>query len=454
MNLPDTYLARMKEMLKEEYNDYIASFDEQRLYGLRINNLKISTTDFLKISPFNLEKIHWISNGYYYANDDKPSKHPYYYAGLYYLQEPSAMTPAELLEIEPNDKVLDLCAAPGGKSTELGAKLNGTGVLVCNDISASRAKSLLKNIELAGIKNSLVLSETPEKLTNYFPQYFDKILVDAPCSGEGMFRKDSSMLKNWSMESVTNYSSIQKTILPYAASMLKPGGYMMYSTCTFSPEENEKTISDFLSKHSEFELVNLPNFNGFARGVTSYGYGNYDMTKAVRLWPHKIKGEGHFVALLYKKDEVFSRKIKLGNEGPKSKEIQFYKAFQKEYINMDIDDKRLKIIKDKLYYLPDEIPDLKGLRLLRTGLYLGDMKKNRFEPSQALASSLRSQQFSNVVNLDIEDDKVIRYLKGETLQVQGMDGWNLICVDNYPLGFAKKSNKMLKNKYYSGWRWM
>lgn len=455
MNLPDAYLARMKGLLKGEYDDYIASFDKERFYGLRVNNLKIDTAEFQKISPFHLDKIHWTSNGYYYANDDKPSKHPYYYAGLYYLQEPSAMTPAELLKIDPDDRVLDLCAAPGGKSTELGAKLQGTGVLVCNDISASRAKSLLKNIELAGISNSLVLSETPEKLSNYFPEYFDKILVDAPCSGEGMFRKDTSMIKNWSEESVENYSNIQRTILPYAASMLKPGGYMMYSTCTFSPEENERTICDFLDEHNEFELVALPDFNGFDRGRPEYASsGAYDFCKAVRLWPHKIKGEGHFVALLYKKDGVSSYGYKKYNSDLKEKDIELFTKFQKEFLDIDFDTRRLSIIKDKLYYMPDEIPSLKGLRLLRTGLYLGDMKKNRFEPSQALASSLKLQQFKNTINLSVDDDKVIRYLKGETLQLQGMDGWNLICVDNYPLGFAKKSNNLLKNKYYSGWRWM
>ncbi|GKX28937.1 methylase [Vallitalea longa] len=455
MILPEIYLARMKELLKDEYNDYITSFDKERYYGLRINNLKIDTTDFVKLSPFNLDKIHWTSNGYYYGNNDKPSKHPYYYAGLYYLQEPSAMTPAELFKIDLNDKVLDLCAAPGGKSTELGAKLKGTGVLVCNDISASRAKALLKNIELSGISNSLVLSETPEKLSSYFPEYFDKILIDAPCSGEGMFRKDTSMIKNWSEESVKNYSNIQRTILPHAASMLKSGGYMMYSTCTFSPEENEQTISRFLNDHKEFELVDLPDFKGFDRGRSEYAFGyEYDFSKAVRLWPHKIKGEGHFVALLYKKDEASSYRCKIYNSNIKEKDIELFSKFKKEFLNIDFDIKRLSIIKDKLYYMPDEIPSLKGLRLLRTGLYLGDIKKNRFEPSQALASSLKIKQFNNVIDLEVNDDKVIRYLKGETLQLQGMNGWNLICVDNYPLGFAKKSNNLLKNKYYSGWRWM
>ncbi|WP_273324994.1 RsmF rRNA methyltransferase first C-terminal domain-containing protein [Vallitalea guaymasensis] len=455
MNLPDKYIAKMKGLLKDEYEEYIESFNEERLHGLRVNNLKIDTEEFGKIAPFHLDKIHWISNGYYYAKEDLPSKHPYYYAGLYYLQEPSAMTPAELFGIEPYDKVLDLCAAPGGKSTELGAKLKGTGVLVSNDISASRAKSLLKNIELAGISNSIVLSETPEKLSNYFPEYFDKILIDAPCSGEGMFRKDNSMIKNWSEESVDYYSDIQNGILPYAAEMLKPGGYMMYSTCTFSPSENEKTISKFLDEHEDFELANLPDFDGFDRGKTEWSSSDkYDLSKTVRLWPHKIKGEGHFVALLYKKESETTKRFKKYKMDTREKEYSVFVDFEKEYLNVKFDRSRLQVINEKLYYMPKEIPVLKGLRLLRTGLYMGDIKKNRFEPSQAFACSLTREQFKNIVNLDIMDDNVIRYLKGETLQVEGAKGWNLVCTQNYPLGFAKKANNLLKNKYYPGWRYM
>ncbi|GMQ60523.1 RsmB/NOP family class I SAM-dependent RNA methyltransferase [Vallitalea sediminicola] len=455
MNLPDKYTARMKDLLKDDYEKYIDSFNEERFYGLRVNNLKIDATEFKKISPFNLDKIHWISNGYYYAKEDLPSKHPYYYAGLYYLQEPSAMTPAELFNIDPYDRVLDLCAAPGGKSTELGAKLKGTGVLVSNDISASRAKGLLKNIELSGISNSIVLSETPEKLSNYFPEYFNKILVDAPCSGEGMFRKDNSMIKNWSGESVKYYSDIQSSILPHAAKMLSPGGYILYSTCTFSPSENEEIISGFLNGHKEFELMNLPNSDGFDRGKTEWSSSDkYDLSKTVRLWPHKIKGEGHFVALLHKKESSIANQYKNYTINSKEKEYSVFTDFEEEYLNTRFDRSRLQVINEKLYHMPEEIPELKGLRLLRTGLYLGDIKKNRFEPSQALACSLAKEHFNNIVNLDIMDDNVIRYLKGETLQIEGAKGWNLICVNNFPLGFAKKVNNLLRNKYYPGWRWM
>lgn len=453
MKLPERYITRMKELLDEEYHDYINSFEEEKYSGLRVNTIKIQTEIFEKNTPFKLERIHWIHNGYYYK-EASPAKHPYYHAGLYYIQEPSAMTPAEVFEINEGDKVLDLCAAPGGKSTELGAKLNNTGVLVSNDISFSRAKGLLKNIELFGITNSIVVSEEPSKLVDYFPSYFDKILVDAPCSGEGMFRKDSSMIKNWEECGVDYYCQIQRNILPSAAKMLKPGGYMLYSTCTFSPEENEQIISEFLKNHNDFEMVQLPQIKGFQQGRPDWADDNEALQKAVRLWPHKIKGEGHFIALLYK--SVDDNRVKLNKYKITTKEKDYleYNKFEQNYLNIKVDKKRLEIKNDKLYLLPNDIPELKGLRILRTGWYLGDIKKNRFEPSQAFAMGMKSQDCKNNVNLQLEDINVIKYLKGETIQLVGKKGWNLISVDDYPLGWAKGVNNSLKNKYYPGWRWM
>ena len=242
INLPQNYLDAMKELLKEDYEDYLASFEEKRLYGLRINTLKISVEDFLKISPFELEPIPWIENGFYFHEEDKPAKHPYYFAGLYYIQEPSAMTPANVLPVEDGDVVFDMCAAPGGKSTELGAKLDRTGLLITNDISNSRAKALLKNVEVFGIPNLCVLSEDPKKIADRFTGFFDKVLIDAPCSGEGMFRKDNKLIKSWEKNGPEFYSKIQRDIVLSGADMLKPGGKMLYSTCTFSKLEDEETI--------------------------------------------------------------------------------------------------------------------------------------------------------------------------------------------------------------------
>ena len=277
MKLPEKYINRIKEQLGEEAYSYFACFDEERYQGLRVNTLKISVEDFLKISPFELERIPWTDNGFYFDADKyTPSKHPYYSAGLYYLQEPSAMSPASLLPIKKGDKVLDMCAAPGGKSTELGAKLNSTGVLYSNDVSQSRARALLKNIELFGIKNSVVISEDPSRLLNKMKGYFDKILIDAPCSGEGMFRKENSIIKNWEQTGCGYYSEIQKDIIVKGAKLLREGGIMLYSTCTFSPLEDEESILHLLRECPYMELIELPMYDGFDIGHKEWVSDEYN----------------------------------------------------------------------------------------------------------------------------------------------------------------------------------
>ena len=268
MNLPAAFEEKMRALLGDEFDEYIACYEEPRYYGMRVNTGKISVEEFEKICPFEIRKIPWIENGFYYDGDKvSPAKHPYYFAGLYYLQEPSAMTPANRLPVEPGDKVLDVCAAPGGKATELGAKLQGEGVLIANDISSSRAKGLLKNIEVFGIGNVLVLSEEPGRLENYFTEYFDKILIDAPCSGEGMFRKDKKMVKAWEEHGPEFFSNLQRNIILQAARMLKPGGLMLYSTCTFDPSENERIIEHLKKEYPEFHVLPMENYEGFCPGI-------------------------------------------------------------------------------------------------------------------------------------------------------------------------------------------
>ncbi|HBE85616.1 MAG TPA: SAM-dependent methyltransferase, partial [Lachnoclostridium sp.] len=287
--ISEEFLNRMKDLLGEdEYEAYLKSFEEERLYGLRINTLKITPEKFTNMTTLKLKPVPWIYNGFYYEGEERPAKDPYYYAGLYYLQEPSAMTPASLLPVVPGDKVLDLCAAPGGKSTELGAKLKGQGLLVSNDISNSRAKALLKNLELWGIENICVTSEEPKKLKETFGEFFDKILVDAPCSGEGMFRKDADMVKSYEEHGPEYYAAIQREIMDQAVGMLAPGGYILYSTCTFSACENEDIIRRTLKFHEEMELIRLPLFEGASGGIGLPG--------CLRLFPHKIEGEGAFMA--------------------------------------------------------------------------------------------------------------------------------------------------------------
>ncbi len=458
MDLPAAFVDKMKKLLGNEFDSYIQCYEEKRWYGLRVNTKKISVEEFKKICPFPIEPIPWIENGFYYDGENvQAAKHPYYFAGLYYLQEPSAMTPANRLPIEPGDKVLDVCAAPGGKATELGAKLCGEGVLVANDISNSRAKGLLKNIEVFGIGNVLVLSEEPGKLESYFPEYFDKILIDAPCSGEGMFRKDKKMVKAWEEHGPEFFAKIQKSIVTQAARMLKPGGMILYSTCTFDPEENEGTIEYLKEQFPEFKIKEIIPYEGFAPGkpeVTKSKDTSFE--KTVRIWPHKLRGEGHYLALLQKGDAV--EQIKDSGVKEKIKKVpdeivEFFKN-----VDWDMDWNRLESYSEKVYYMPQGIPNVKGIRFLRTGLYLGDLKKNRFEPSQSLAMCLKREEYKKCVRISVDDERVIKYLKGETIEVDDLvsqkeKGWFLVLVDDYPLGWGKLANGTLKNKYLPGWRW-
>lgn len=457
MKLPEQFENKMKEILKDEFPAYIACYDEPRYYGLRVNTNKISVEKFKEICPFEIKQIPWIENGFYYDGETVvPSKHPYYFAGLYYLQEPSAMTPANRLPVKPGDRVLDVCAAPGGKATELGAKLDGTGVLVCNDISNSRAKGLLKNIEVFGIGNVLVLSEEPGKLESYFPEYFDKILIDAPCSGEGMFRKDKKMVKAWEEHGPEFFANIQKSIILQAARMLKPGGMMLYSTCTFDGRENEGMIEHLIETYPEFEILDMNPYEGFCPGKPELTKsGKEEFTKTVRIFPHRMQGEGHFLALLRKGEESPVRELKAAKSGTK-KLPEDLALFLKD-VAWEIDATRLDIHGERVYYMPDDIPDVKGIRFLRTGLLLGELKKNRFEPSQALAMCLKKDEYKKTIDLSVEDDRIRRYLKGETLDVDDLvknkdKGWYLVCVDGYPLGFGKLAGGTLKNKYLPGWR--
>ncbi len=454
MDLPVRYIDTMKNMLGDEFDAYLDSFSDSRLYGLRVNTLKISVADFLKICPFSLTPIPWVENGFYYREEDKPAKHPYYFAGLYYIQEPSAMTPASVLPVEEQDTVLDMCAAPGGKSTELGAKLNRTGLLVSNDISASRAKALLKNIEVCGIPNVLVINEDPRNMAERYEGFFDKVLIDAPCSGEGMFRKDNKLIKAWEKNGPAFYHDIQKNIIVYGAKMLKPGGMMVYSTCTFSELEDEESVMCCLKACPDMELADIKPYGGFTSGLTNTPDRiAAHMEKAVRIFPHKMAGEGHFVALLQKKEGNGAYGSIVTPSKTKLPEVleQFL-----DKLKMPVNREEIVIDRERVYVIPKAAGSLLGLRKLRGGLLLGELKKDRFEPSQALAMALKGNEYPDVIRLSVDDDNVIRYLKGETIEVDNPDnikGWCLVCVGAYPLGWGKISGTTVKNKYLAGWRW-
>ncbi|MCR5432028.1 MAG: RsmB/NOP family class I SAM-dependent RNA methyltransferase [Lachnospiraceae bacterium] len=489
----------MSRLLGAEYDEFLDSYDDEPASGLRVNTGKIDPAKFQKIFK-SLEPVPWAEGGFYVSTDEgetTPSKHPYYFAGLYYLQEPSAMAPGALLPLTGGCKVLDLCAAPGGKSTQIGARLAGKGILVSNDISASRARALLKNIELFGIGNVLILSESPDKLASVFAGYFDRIIIDAPCSGEGMFRKVHAVAKNWEQYGSGYYADLQKQILPKAIEMLAPGGVMIYSTCTFSPLEDEETLKFILDNYPDMHVIPFPEAERLFGEVGFVRAGNNDkypaeISNAARLFPHKIKGEGHFVALLQKEWTLGDGGCGPSCEGmtpnprpqgtmtpnPRPQGTTFVNrydaAIRKKH--RDIPDSAFdffekigfEIPADRLYVKSgfvslDPEPQIpygaEKLRTLRRGLLLGEIKKDRFEPSQALACAMPIGAYENTVDFPSDSDEVIRYLKCETITVEGKnaeaeDGYVLVCTDGFPLGWARKKGDTLKNRYLPGWRMM
>ena len=366
------------------------------------------------------------------------------------------MTPANVLPVEDGDVVFDMCAAPGGKSTELGAKLDRTGLLITNDISNSRAKALLKNVEVFGIPNLCVLSEDPKKIADRFTGFFDKVLIDAPCSGEGMFRKDNKLIKSWEKNGPEFYSKIQRDIVLSGADMLKPGGKMLYSTCTFSKLEDEETIRHLLRERPEMHLIPIPSYECFCPGIIENEEDTaMQIEKCVRIFPHKMQGEGHFLALLEKDTDApenYHAKRKLSTEKLPEELLEFL-----SHVTFPVQKQDIFIRDSKVYQVSPEMPQEGGLRIMRNGLLLGEMKKNRFEPSQALAMALQMSEYDKIINLPASDERVVKYLKGETLDFENendyQDGWNLFCVDGYPLGWGKYSKGALKNKYLAGWRW-
>ena len=509
--LPKDFIESRKPLLGDQWDAFLDSFHAPRSYGLRLNPLKDCSG-----LPFKLKQVPWTKEGFYADPEEHPGKHPLHEAGAYYIQEPSAMSVVSLLEPLPGELVCDLCAAPGGKSTQIAGRLQGQGLLVSNEIFPNRAKILSQNIERLGITNALVCNEPPDHMASLFPLYFDRIVVDAPCSGEGMFRKDETAIKEWSLENIRTCVSRQRMILDCADEMLNPGGVMVYSTCTFAPEEDETMIAWFLSTHPDYILEdwketeigksvsqfqdNAGLCNGFPQWVDwdalrqecEEADGKIpdnlpdDLKKTLRLWPHKLRGEGHFAARLRKTGIPFpsfteisawpekngskkrsSKKNRSGRDTAKrnilTNAVSGYESFQKDYLTsspvsilktgLESINSCFELFGDELYQLPSPAPSLEGIKILRAGLHLGTNKKNRFEPSYALAKALTKSQARYVHDCTQED--AVRYLKGETLSCNSdLKGWILVCYQNYPLGWGKAQNGLLKNHFPKGLRWI
>lgn len=426
--LPEEFLRRMENALGEEYPDFLQSYQRPRATALRF-----APGRERRDLPFLRGPVPWEPEGYYCDPEARPGLHPCHEAGVFYIQEASAMAPCTLLDPQPGELVLDLCAAPGGKSTQIAGRMAGKGLLVSNEYSPKRAKILSQNMERMGIANALVLNETPRTLAQRFSGVFHRVLVDAPCSGEGMFRKEAAAVTDWSLETVRMCAQRQREILDCAGKMVRPGGRLVYSTCTFAPEEDEETVAWFLKTHREFspESVDAPWFTPGENG-------------SFRLWPHKLLGEGHFAAVL-KKEEAAPGVLPAS---PGEKLPPCWDSFAREQ-GIALPPGKCVRFGETLYWVPPELPPLDRLRVLRPGLELGLAKGERFLPSHALSHWLTPG--ANALRLPYDSPELGRYLHGETLPWAGK-GWTLVCAEDDPLGWGKGDGMTLKNHYPKGLR--
>lgn len=419
MKIPDKFLERMRGELGDEFESFVKCYEEKPYMALRVNTLKISSEDFKKTFDFCGEKVEWCENGFYYSG--KMGLHPASMAGLFYSQEPSAMLSAQLADIQEGDFVLDLCAAPGGKSTQLAALLCGSGLLVSNEVVLRRASILAQNIERMGVRNAVVTNMYPEKLEHCFEEYFDKIVVDAPCSGEGMFRKEPAAAEEWSIEHTRSCAVRQKAILKSAFKMLKKGGRLVYSTCTFSREENEELCECIVKELDGIKL-----------------------TEMHRLMPHKVKGEGHFAAVFEKQGQS-ERKIMTVKSDSAKQVLSLYRDFEIENLNITLDGD-FRLFGSHLYLVPNGAGSLDKIKCVRAGLLLGEIVKNRFVPAHQLCMALKKENFKRSISLN--DEMIDRYRRGESIQCESQKGFGaMLYMDRFPLGWYKYSDGYAKNHY-------
>lgn len=477
--LPQEFLKRMSELLGAEFRDFFTSYEQPRTNGLRVNTLKITPAALSARDLFALEPIPWAPDGFYYDYTAKPGQHPYHAAGVYYLQEPSAMAVVYYLDPQPGEWILDLAAAPGGKSTQIASRLMEQGLLWANEINPGRTRILAQNLDRWGASNIIVSNESPDRLAERLGPAFDRILLDAPCSGEGMFRKDPEAMNEWSPAQVRAAASRQSLILKSAVKLLKPGGRLVYSTCTFAPEENEEIILRFLESHPEFKPLSLP---APAAGLVQ----SPSLPSAVRLYPHKLRGEGHFIAVversgaeqtpephlalsqtasqtagssqLNKRTTSSSRRTSPSESGQLSHILTQYRSWAEQALTSEAggripsDESNYTLFGPNLYLNPAPELPLSGLSILRPGLHLGTAKPGRFQPGQSLALTLSPSSARYYLSLGISEPRLKRFLHGESWEDSGPDGWVLVGVDEFPLGWAKRTKGQLKNHYPKDWR--
>lgn len=437
MSLPQAFIEKYKKLLKEDYHDFLVSFDQPPVAGFRSNPLKEGQMSF----EHPIADTNW---GYYGKVSGKSIEHV---TGLVYSQEPAAQMVGQVAHPKPGMKVLDLAAAPGGKTTHLLSYLNNTGLLVSNEINAKRSHVLAENVERFGARNVIVTNESTERLAKVFPSFFDLIVFDGPCSGEGMFRKDPKAIPYWHEDYPKELASLQKTILSDALAMLAPGGQLVYSTCTWSPEENEE-VATWLLEHKELALVPIQASHGMTNSHLLPG--------TVRMYPHLFKGEGQFIAKFKDlREPVKTAKISLKKVPKKTsltkEQDNLWQAFCQKHLAVTLQG-QYQTFGDHLYLLPEGLPDLSGLRITRNGLHLGTFKKKRFEPSFALGMALKPSEVIQYIEMDIEQFE--RYVAGHQISLKTTypNGWYQVVIKGNGLGFAKVVGDQLKNAYPKGLR--
>jgi NOL1/NOP2/sun family putative RNA methylase len=455
-DFPEEFAARMRALLPEEHAAFFSALAAPAT-GLRVNTLRLEPEDFVRISPFRLEPLGFPPEGFLLGAGERPGRHPYHAAGLYYLQDPGAMAVGALLDPRPGERVLDLAAAPGGKTTHLAARMRDRGVLLANDVQPVRARELAGNLERCGVRGALVTSEAADRLADRFGAWFDRVLLDAPCSGESMFHKSRAARLEWSPAAVAGCARRQGGLMSEAARLVRPGGLLVYSTCTFAPEENECVVARFLADHPDFEAEALPAVPGALAadpGWAPEGMRRPEIARALRLWPHRVPGAGHFVAGLRRGGggEPTAPGRAASPPVPRAALAALEEFLRDAVAGGAVTVDRLALHGEELFQIPEAAPSLERLRAVRPGWWLGSVRKGRFEPSHTLALGLRAGEARRTLELAADGPEVDRYLRGETLTADGEKGWLLVTVDGFPLGWGKRVGATVKNHYPRGLR--
>ena len=429
VNLPEAFVERMRHQLGNELSAFLSALEEPPVRGIRINPLKPAEAAGRYKEN---RRIPWAADGYFLPEDSDAGSTIVHAAGAFYIQEPGAMFPAAVLNASPGERILDLCAAPGGKSTQIGCAMKGSGLLVCNEPVPKRAQILSSNIERMGLPNTVVTCALPDRLAAQWPEGFDAVLADAPCSGEGMFRREPETRKEWTPERTAGCAERQREILAAAARLVRPGGRLVYSTCTYNPAENEENARWFTETFPEFnpEAFSLPGIDAPDGMFTCY--------------PHRMQGEGQFAARFRRAGdgEAYLPADASLPKPDKADQAVFEAAFSGF-------PRATHLFGQTLAYLP-ELPELKGIRVLRAGLHLGVVRGNHAMPDHAAALWFEAPTLQ-IQTADLLPEEAVKYMAGETVPGDAA-GWTLMRYQGLILGWGKGSGGILKNHYPKGLR--